>query len=98
MDCNRKGDLTELEAIVWLLKRGYEVFHNVSSVGPIDIVAVDKHTGETIFIDVKYRDDNHVYGRLKEAQEDINVRVLNVSPERIWFSRKPITALQETDW
>lgn len=26
MDTNRKGDITELEAAVWLLKRGYEVF------------------------------------------------------------------------
>jgi len=48
---NKKGDYSELLASAWLLKQGYEVFRNVSSVGPIDIVAVNED--ETILIDVK---------------------------------------------
>ena len=50
---NRKGDLTEHKAIVWLLDQGYEVFRNVSCVGPVDIIVMSKETGKVLKIDVK---------------------------------------------
>lgn len=48
----RIGDVVELKACAWLMEVGFEVFRNVSSKGPIDIVAVDKQ-GVPVFIDVK---------------------------------------------
>jgi len=51
LNTSKKGDQSELLACAWLLEQGYEVFRNVSSVGPIDIIAVNED--ETILIDVK---------------------------------------------
>ena len=93
MDCNRLGDLTELRAVIWLWEQGYEVFKNLSGVGPIDLLTVNKFTGEVVFIDVKYRDGNKAFGRLKDEQENIKVRVLNVSNERIWWNKEPIPTI-----
>ena len=52
-DPNRTGDITEHKAIVWLLDQGYEVFHNVSCVGPVDIIVMSKETGKILKVDVK---------------------------------------------
>lgn len=56
-----RGAISEIAASAWLLEEGYEVFRNVSSAGPIDIVAI--RGAETIRVDVKtaYRDK---YGKL----------------------------------
>lgn len=48
---SRIGDISELVAVTWLLNQGYEVFRNVSSVGPIDLIALN--SGELLKIDVK---------------------------------------------
>jgi hypothetical protein len=37
MCSNRTGDISEVLAAAWALKRGYEVFRNVSSVGQADL-------------------------------------------------------------
>ena len=53
-----KGSRTELLACAWLLHNGYEVFRNVSTYGPIDIVAFKK--GKILLLDVKgCRDKKH---------------------------------------
>ena len=41
VSCNRKGDIIEIKALSFLLDNGFEVFRNESSVGPVDIVALD---------------------------------------------------------
>lgn len=48
----RIGETVEYKAVIWLIEEGYEVFRNVSRIGPIDIVIVDG-SGNTIKIDVK---------------------------------------------
>jgi hypothetical protein len=53
MDLKHLGTRSELIAAVWLLERGYEVFRNVSSAGPIDLVAVDPADGAVYLFDVK---------------------------------------------
>ncbi len=46
-----QGDRNELLATVWLMDRGFEVYRNVSSRGPIDIIAL---RGQEIYkLDVK---------------------------------------------
>jgi hypothetical protein len=46
-----RGAYSELVAATWLLARGYEVFRNVSSHGPVDLIAM--RDGEMFKIDVK---------------------------------------------
>ena len=50
---SRKGDYQELLLCTLLMERGYEVFRNVSCVGLIDIVAIDRSKMKTILIDSK---------------------------------------------
>jgi len=52
MDLKHLGARSELIAAVWLLERGFEVFRNISTAGPIDLVAVDAN-GCTHLFDVK---------------------------------------------
>ena len=50
---SRKGDITELEMSVYLWKKGWEVFRNLSSCGPIDLVIFNNKTKQHYFIDAK---------------------------------------------
>jgi len=49
----RNGDICEQELQLYFLKEGWEVFTNIGGDGPIDMVIVNKHTGETRLIDCK---------------------------------------------
>ena len=49
----QKGDTCELFAAAYFRKLGYLVFPKTS--GPIDLVLVHQETGETRYIDVKYK-------------------------------------------
>ena len=49
----QKGDTCELFAAAYFRKSGYLVFHKMS--GPIDLVLVHQETGETRYVDVKYK-------------------------------------------
>ena len=53
MNRNRIGDVAELEATLYYLSQGYEVFPNTASSGPIDLILVDTDTGSTRYIDIK---------------------------------------------
>lgn len=50
---NRIGDITELDICHYFLEHGFEVFRNVSSVGPVDFVTLDTNTGEITLYDSK---------------------------------------------
>ena len=47
------GKISELQAQIWLLNQGFEVFSNVKPSGPADIIAWDKKTDKFLKIDVK---------------------------------------------
>ena len=49
----QKGDWCELIAAAHFRKEGYLVFTRMS--GPIDLVLVHQDTGETRYVDVKYK-------------------------------------------
>ena len=49
----QKGDWAELIAAAHFRKEGYFVYHKMS--GPIDLVLVHQDTGETRYVDVKYK-------------------------------------------
>jgi len=80
----RTGDITEIKAISWLLDQGYEVFKNVSCVGPIDIITYDTKTDEVVFIDVKTRDfkwpSSHTPYKT-DFQEEAGVVILLYDPK-----------------
>lgn len=50
---SRLGDIAELQASVWLMGQGYDVFRNLSCVGPVDLVARNRATGAMLAVDVK---------------------------------------------
>ena len=49
----QKGDWCELVAAAHFRKENYHVFYKMS--GPIDLILVHQETGETRYIDVKYK-------------------------------------------
>jgi len=49
----QKGDACELAAATYFRKLGYLIFQRMS--GPIDLVLVHQETGETRYVDVKYK-------------------------------------------
>ncbi|MDE2097316.1 MAG: hypothetical protein KGL39_08745 [Patescibacteria group bacterium] len=51
INTNKKGDIAEYKAILWLLEQGYAVFKNVECTGDTDLVAIKD--GEFLRIDVK---------------------------------------------
>lgn len=53
MNASNIGRVNELHAQVWLLEQGYQVFQNVSPVGPADLVVWDYETNTFMAIDVK---------------------------------------------
>ena len=50
---SRLGDITEIKMCAYFMKKGWEVFRNVSSCGPIDFVVFNKETAKYYFIDAK---------------------------------------------
>ena len=87
VDSNRKGDLAEYYAITWLWDQGYEVFKNAGCTGPIDLIAYNLETEETILIDVKtfYKDSRDgTYSQTpkqrSQLQKDLNVVRLGFHP------------------
>jgi hypothetical protein len=49
----RKGDISEIQVCYHLMKKGYEVFRNISCVGFADVVIIHNKTKEKMFIDIK---------------------------------------------
>ena len=75
-DINRTGDITELRACTWLLELGCEVFRNVGSTGPIDIVAIKD--GKVQLLDVK----SNRTSRLTPIQAAMGVALLIECPDK----------------
>jgi len=69
-----KGASSELIACSWLMDQGYEVFRNVCSHGPADLVAW--RDGEILLIDVKSQ-----LSSLTSEQMGMGVRRLVVMPD-----------------
>jgi hypothetical protein len=81
------GALSELAACAWLLRRGYEVFRNVSPNGPADLVAW-RPGYDPILVDVKTLGgaDPNIKNRLSPTQQGLGVRVLGVFAPEIYVN------------
>ena len=87
-DSSRKGDLAEYYAVTWLWDEGYEVFRNAGCCGPIDLIAYNLETQETLLIDVKTFQEQVVGGgnysstpkTRSQLQKDLNVVRLGFHP------------------
>lgn len=103
MEQKHKGSTSELIATVWLLKKGYEVFRNVSDRVEIDIIAVDPKTNETILIDVttmtiyKNIDGTITYGHGKNKHirkilkgKNIKVLIADIETNKVYWSNDKI--------
>jgi hypothetical protein len=73
---SHKGAATELQAAVWLLLNGYEVFRNVSSTGPVDLIAINLERGELLLLDAKTRPS----APLKSHQQAAGVQTITPAP------------------
>ena len=88
---SRKGDYQEHLLCILLMKRGYEVFRNISCVGPVDIVAIDKTDMKTIFIDSKspiVANDGTLKGKqqyITQEQHDSGIVAMTAWDDKIFY-------------
>ena len=91
MESSNRGGFSELMACAWLMSMGYDTFRNQNDNGPIDIVAVDRETGETIFCDAKTFCSTNVENVRKNgfpqssAQKHLDVKTIGVTHEGSCF-------------
>ena len=70
-----KGIAAHLEAILKLLDDDHLVFENLQGQGPIDIITVNKHTGEVTFYDAKSdRTSRHKKRPQTQIQKKLGVK------------------------
>ena len=75
-----KGIAAHLEAILKLLDDDHLVFENIQGVGPIDIITVNKETGEVTFYDAKSdRTSRHKKRPQSKIQKKLGVKNLYVN-------------------
>jgi predicted nucleic acid-binding Zn ribbon protein len=78
ISASRIGDISELEVTAYYLKEGYEVFRNVSSIGPADIVVWNPEDNTMHLIDIKTYSSNpgNVENFIKKTEKDNGVKVV----------------------
>jgi hypothetical protein len=70
-----KGIAAHLEAILKLLDDDHLVFENIQGVGPIDIITVNKKTGEVTYYDAKSdRERSHKKRSQTQIQKKLGVK------------------------
>jgi len=75
-----KGIAAHLEAILKLLDDDHLVFENIQGVGPIDIVTVNKETGEVTYYDAKSdRTSRHKKRPQSKIQKKLGVKNIYVN-------------------
>jgi len=92
LSAKRKGDISELQVTTYFLKKGYDVFRNVSSTGIIDLVVFCPITKEIFLYDVKTmtkykREDNttNIYtNQTTEEQRQIGIEVVALHKGKIY--------------
>lgn len=85
LSANTKGDIAEYKAIIALLEQGLEVYRNVTSDGPADLVTLDRKTGEIQLVDVKQLTKGRSNGRSRtREQRMLGVKLLYVGDEVRW--------------
>lgn len=85
MEQKHKGAASELIAVIWLLKEGYEVYRNVSAHGTADILAIKDN--KITKIDVKtcvIRKNDGSFYHAKHSKKHIeqDVKILSVDLEK----------------
>lgn len=82
------GDITELEVCAYFLKKGYEVFRNVSACGPADLVVWNPKDGSVHLIDTKtyHANPDNVETYIQNTQKDNGVKIVpyNLSEQIVY--------------
>ena len=95
---SRVGDISEMDICLRFMKDGWEVFRNVGSSGPIDLVVVDFTTGNVMLLDSKTPTINrrkdgmttiHA-GKLTDEQKNIGVRLVAAYQDRLFIRKDKI--------
>ena len=84
-----KGIAAHLIAMLELLDDDHLIFSCVNGVGPIDIVTVNIHTGETKFYDAKSdRESRHKKRSFTEIQKRLGVKHIYINLRKKTFRLK----------
>lgn len=90
MNVGNKGAYNEVIATAWLLRNGFYVFRNMSSHGPVDLIAMKD--SQVVLIDVKagiMQGDKRLSSYLDEKQVTLGVKVLTVYHDGICILAEP---------
>lgn len=75
------GDISELEVSAHFLRNGYEVFKNISSKGPADLIIWKPETNEIHIIDVKsYVEPNYVEEYIIRNENNNKYKQIKIVP------------------
>lgn len=78
-----KGNIAETVVMLDLQKKGYIVFITTCEYSPIDIVAVNAHSGDTLRIQVKYRATTHVIPDSCNWSDKNGKHSIKINPNKI---------------
>jgi hypothetical protein len=102
LSAHKKGSLRELRLCSYLVEQGYETFRNVTPDGIIDIIAVDKDTMTTHYIDSKsplfsQKDGTltNKIGILSKEQKEKGIKGMIYYEEKIFYVDKNNYNLKE---
>ena len=102
LSAHKKGSLRELRLCSYLVEQGYETFRNVTPDGLIDIIAVDKDTMTTHYIDSKsplfsQKDGTltNKIGILSKEQKEKGIKGMIYYEEKIFYVDKNNYNLKE---
>jgi len=69
MEKNRLGDLSEIKAVAWLWKEGYEVFRNMGCTGKVDLIATKDGIIKLIDVKTLPRKNGNICFRVNDHEE-----------------------------
>ena len=91
---SRIGDISEIEMCAYFLRKGYEVFRNISSSGPADIIIWKPENNIVHIVDIKSyvkASTPEKYLELLENKNDLNVKIIPYD----YNKREPLRILSD---
>lgn len=95
---SRVGDISEMDICLRFMRDGWEVFRNVGSSGPIDLVVVNTTSGNVMLLDSKTPTVNHrkdgittiQAGKLTDEQKNMGVKLIAAYQDKVFIRKDRI--------
>ena len=88
MEKIKKGQSSEFTACSWLIRNNYLVYFKTQDNDPMDMVAVDRETGDVLKIDVKsvsfrktWKPGTRIHRVTSKYQKQLGIVILYVYPD-----------------